>query len=156
MNKLLFGLAAFAVGGLLVGSPALSQPPGEKGDKGGPGGKGGFPSGPGGPGGKGGFPGGTGFKLGTVLPPFALDELNLTPEQQTKLAAIEADVKGRLDTLLTEEQKKRLESLRPPGGKGGFPGGPGGPGGDKGGPGGKGGFGGEKGGRGERPDRPPV
>lgn len=154
MKKFLFGLAAFAVGGLLVGSPALSQPPGEKGDKG-PGGKGGF----GDKGGKGGFPGGKAFKLGTVLPPFALDELNLTPDQQTKLAAIEADVKTKLDALLTDEQKKRLESVRPGGGKGGFPGGPGGPGGkggfggDKG---GKGGPPGDKGGRGERPDRPPV
>ncbi len=146
MKKLMCGVAAFAAGALLIGSPAMSQPPGGKDDKGGPGGKGGFPGGPGGKG---------GFKLGTVLPPFAQEELNLTAEQKTQLAAIELDVKTKLDKLLTDEQKKRLESLRPPGGPGG-PGGkggfPGGPGGDKGGPGGKGGFpGGDKGGKGERP-----
>ncbi|HEX4608383.1 MAG TPA: hypothetical protein VH092_09265, partial [Urbifossiella sp.] len=108
-----------------------------------------------------GFPGGDkggkgGFKLGVVLPPFAQDELNLTPDQKTQLAAIEDDVKAKLEKLLTDEQKKRLEAVRPPGGgKGGFPGGQGFPGGGKGGfpgGGGKGGFpGGDKGGKGGPP-----
>src|SRR4051794_8691187 len=84
MKKVLCGLAAFGIGALLTGSPALSQPPGGKDDKGGPGGRGG----PGGPGGKG------GFKLGVVLPPFAQEQLKLTDEQKTQLAAMEADVKA--------------------------------------------------------------
>ncbi|QDU19938.1 hypothetical protein [Urbifossiella limnaea] len=165
MKKLMCGAAAFVAGAVLMGSPAMSQPPGGKDDKGGPGGKGGFP---GGPGGKGGFPGGDkggkggGFKLGTVLPPFAQEQLKLTDDQKSQLTALEADVKGKLEKMLTDDQLKSLETMRGgfggfpgggAGGKGGFPGGKGGfPGGDKGGPGGKGGFpGGDKGGRGERP-----
>jgi hypothetical protein len=157
MKKLLCGFAAFAAGALLIGTPAMSQPPGGKDDKGGKGGKGGFP------GGKGGFPGAPGgrggFKLGVVLPPGAQEQLKLSDEQKTALAALEADVKAKLEKMLTADQLKSLETMRPggfggaggfPGGKGGFPGVPGGKGGfDKGGPGGKGGPPGEK--RGERP-----
>lgn len=158
MKKLMAGLAAFVAGAVLVGSPAMSQPPGGKDDKGGPGGRGGFPGGPGGFGGKG------GFKLGTVLPPFAQEQLKLSDAQKDQLAALEADVKGKLEKMLTADQLKSLETTRGgfggaggfpggAGGKGGFPGGPGGkgafPGGDKGGPGGKGGDRGP-GGKGEK------
>jgi Spy/CpxP family protein refolding chaperone len=138
MKKLMCGFAAFAAGALLMGSPAMSQPPGGKDDKGGfPGGKGGFPGGKG------------GFKLGVVLPPFAQEQLKLTDDQKAKLGEIEADVKAKLEKMLTPDQLKSLETLRPggpggaggPGGKGGFPGGKGG----KGGPGDKGGPGGGKG-----------
>jgi Spy/CpxP family protein refolding chaperone len=140
MKRLMCGLAAFAAGAVLVGSPAMSQPPGGKDDKGGPGGKGGFPGGPGGPGGKG------GFKLGGVLPPFAQDQLNLTPDQKAQLSALEADVRAKLEKVLTPEQMKQIETMRP-GGPGGFggPGGKGGFGGGQGGPGGKGGPPGERG-----------
>jgi hypothetical protein len=152
MKKLFWGLAAFAAGAVLIGSPAMSQPPGGKDDKGGPGGKGGFPGGPGGFGGKG------GFKLGAVLPPFAQEQLKLTDDQKTQLAALEADVKGKLEKMLTPDQLKSLETMRGGfgggggfGGKGGgLPGGPGGGGGRGGFPGGKGGPPGERG-KGERP-----
>ena len=133
------GLAAFVAGAVLIGSPAMSQPPGGKDDKGGPGGKGGFPGGPGGFGGKGG-----GFKLGTVLPPFAQEQLKMTDAQKEQLTALEADVKGKLEKMLTPEQLKSLETMRG-GFGGGFPGGAGGKGGFPGGPGGKGGFPGGKG-----------
>jgi Spy/CpxP family protein refolding chaperone len=137
MKKLMVGLAAFAAGAVLIGSPAMSQPPGGKDDKGGPGGRSGFPCG-----------GRGGFKLGVVLPPFAQDQLNLTPDQKAQLSALEADVRAKLEKVLTPEQVKQLETLRPGGpggfgGKGGFPGGPGGAG-------GKGGPPGERG-KGERP-----
>ncbi len=78
------------------------------------------------------------FELGRVLPPFARGELKLTRKQEEEIAKLEKEVKQRLEKILTAEQRKTLESLRPPG-----PGGPGRPG--------------QRGGppeRGERPDRP--
>ncbi|HEY1188485.1 MAG TPA: hypothetical protein VGE74_12610 [Gemmata sp.] len=140
MKRVLFGLAAFVAGVALIASPAVSQPPEGKG-KGGQFGKDG----------KGGMRGG--FKAGTVLPPFMVEELKLTDDQKAKLAEIEKDVKSKLDKLLTAEQKKAMENFRPgPGGPGGFGGEKGGKGGDKGGKGGdKGSKGGDKGGKGERP-----
>jgi hypothetical protein len=155
MKKVMLGMAAFGIGAILTCGSALSQPPGEKGDKGGFG-KGGFPGGPGGFGGKGG-----GFKLGAVLPPFAADQLKLTDDQKTQIAALEADVKAKLEKVLTADQLKSLETMRGGfggpggfGGKGGFPGGDRGKGGAEGGkggfPGGKGGPGGDRG-KGERP-----
>jgi len=133
MKRVLFGMMAFLAGVALIASPAVSQPPGGKDGKGGPGG-------PGGKGMKGG-----GFKIGTVIPPFMVEELKLTDDQKAKLADIEKDLKVKLDKLLTDDQKKMLENARPgPGGPGGDKGGPGGPGG----PGGKGGDKGGKGGDG--------
>lgn len=122
MKRALFGMMAFVAGVALITSPAISQPPEGKGGKDGKGTKG--------------MKGG--FKLGTALPPFMVDELKLTDDQKVKLAEIEKDLKAKLDKLLTDEQKKTLENFRPggPGGPGGGPGGPGGPG-------GKGGKGGE-------------
>ncbi len=163
MKQLTCGLAAFVAGAVLIGTPAMSQPPGGKDDKGGPGGKGGFPGGPGGKG---------GFKLGSVLPPFAQEQLKLSDDQKAQLASLEADVKGKLEKMLTADQLKSLETMRGgfpgggfpgAGGKGGFPGGPGGapggkggfPGGERG-PGGKGGPPGEKGAPGGKGERPPA
>ncbi len=101
-------------------------------------GKGGF--GKGGEKGKRGFGGpggGRGFggppQPGQVLPPFLAERLELTPEQQKQLDALQKEVDARLAKILTAEQKKRLEEMRQPFGRGGRgpggppPGGPGGP-----------------------------
>lgn len=147
MKRVLFGLMAFVAGVALIASPAVSQPPEGKG-KDGKDGKFGPKDGKGAKG---------GFKVGSVLPPFMVEELKLTDDQKAKLADLEKDVKTKLDKILTDEQKKTLENFRPmgpggPGGPGGGEkGGPGGKGGDKGGPGGKGGDKGKEGGKGERP-----
>jgi hypothetical protein len=137
----MLAIAALVIGVLAVGS----QPPdGRKdGRKDGP--KDGKKDGPtrDGPGGP------PRFELGKVLPPFAVDQLDLTADQQKQIAEIEKEVKEKLSKILTADQKKKLEDIRPPRGPGGA-GGPGGPGGDRG-PGGPG----EKGDRPERPGRPP-
>jgi hypothetical protein len=74
-----------------------------------------------------------------------MEQLNLTAGQQRQVAALEAEVKAKIEKILTPEQLKQLKQMRPPqrqggpggGGRGG-PGGPGGPDG-LGGPGGPGG-----------------
>ena len=80
--------------------------------------------GPGGPGGHRGF---------HLLPPRAQEQLNLTADQQKQVAALEAEVKAKLEKILTPEQLTQLKQMRPPprqgGPGGGGPGGPGGPGG---------------------------
>jgi hypothetical protein len=107
MGKRVFWLLALA--GLAVWvAAAVSQPP--EGKDRGQGKRGGPPGGP------------PRFELGRVLPPFARDELELTREQADEIAKLEKEVKQRLEKILTAEQKKRLENLRPRG-----PGGPGGP-----------------------------
>ena len=130
MRRWLAGMAVFGVAALSVTVAASQPPPGRGGDNQPPGGGRGGRGGPGGP---------PPFQLGRVLPPFARDELNLTKEQEADIAKLEMEVKERLSKILTDDQKKKLETLRPPG-RGG-PGGPGGPGGDGpgGGPGGRGG-----------------
>ena len=125
MKRLLFGIVAFAAGVAFIASPVLSQPPGGD-DKGG---KGGAKGGP------------MRFELGQVLPPPLLAELKLTPAQEKELDTIKADLKTKLDKLLTAEQKKTIEEFRPRG-MGGPPGGVG----EKGGK----GAGGKKGGKQER------
>jgi outer membrane protein assembly factor BamB len=100
---------------------------------------GGFPGGPGGPGRGGpGGPGGPGrggfggfAPPGQLLPPFLQDRLNLTPEQKKQLEALQKEVDGKLDKVLTDEQRKQFKEMRDGFGRGGF--GPGG---------GRGGFGG--------------
>ena len=124
MRRVVFGMVAFLAGAALIASPALSQPPEGKGKDG--------------KGAKGAKGAAGAVKLGAVLPPALVEELKLTDEQKAKLAEIEKNLKGELDKLLTDEQKKAVESYRPAG-----MGAKGGPGGDKGGkapppPGGKG------------------
>lgn len=68
------------------------------------------------------------WELGTVLPPHARRSLKLTAEQEVQIKTIEADVKSKLDRILTAEQKKTLAEAGPPSGmRGGGPGGLGGP-----------------------------
>jgi hypothetical protein len=53
------------------------------------------------------------FELGRVLPPGVRDELGLTLEQQQALQEIEKDVRDKLNRLLTEQQRKVIDSFRP-------------------------------------------
>jgi outer membrane protein assembly factor BamB len=113
------------------------KPPADGGFGGGfPSGPGGFPGGPG----RGGFgaPGGFGgfAPPGQLLPPFVQDRINLTPEQKKQLEALQKEVDGKLDKILTDEQRKQYKEMRE-GLRGGGPGGRGGRGGF-----GPGGFGG--------------
>ena len=117
MKKHRFGILALA--GLVVwGAAAMSQQPRDRKD--GPGDR------------KDAQPR---FMIGKVLPPFVVDELNLTADQKDAIAKLEKEVKERLDKILTADQKKKLETIRPPRG-------PGGPADGKDGP-----------GRGDRPER---
>ena len=120
------GALAFAACALVVVFTVLPQRPGAKGDKEGKDGQ------------KGGPPR---DELWQVFPPPLLDELELTPEQEKQLEAIEKDLNAKLNKFLTDEQKKKIANFRSrgPGGKG-----PKGEKGDK----------GEKSDKGERPDRP--
>jgi hypothetical protein len=76
---------------------ASSQPPQGKGKKGGPG----------------------PFELGRVLPPHVRSELDLSTEQEKQIAELEKEVKQKLAKILTAEQQKKAESIRPPFGPGG-------------------------------------
>ena len=141
MKRLLCGAFAFVCGLALISTVAVSQPPGGK-EGGEKGGKGGPPR----------------FELGQVLPPPLMEELALTPEQEKEMESIKKDLKAKLEKLLTDEQKKKIENFRPRGGPGGDKGGgKGGEKGDKGGKGGekvdKGGKGGPKGEKGEKGDK---
>jgi hypothetical protein len=125
---------------LFLAWTAEGQPPG--GEKGKEGGKGGFP-GKGGfqKGGPGGFGGGMRGAPGQIMPQFIQEQLKLTDEQKKQVEDLQKDVDGKMDKILTAEQKDQLKQMRERG-----PGGPGGrgPGGAPGGPGGKGGEKGEK------------
>ena len=59
----------------------------------------------------GGQRGGPGFHL---LPRFALDRLNLSEDQLKQVADLERETKAKLAKILTPEQMKTLEELRPP------------------------------------------
>jgi Spy/CpxP family protein refolding chaperone len=63
-----------------------------------------------------------------LLPPRAQEQLNLSTDQQKQVGALEVEVKAKLGTILTAEQLKQLEQLRPrqrqAGQAGGPPGGP--------------------------------
>lgn len=145
-------------GGFPGGKPGAG-PGGFPGGK--PGGPGGFPGGgPGGfPGGRpGAGPGGFGMQLprpGEILPSFLQETLKLTDKQKKEITDLQKEVDGKVEKILTDDQKAQFKKLReagpggfpggfPGGGPGGFPGG--GPGGFPGGkPGGKpGGFPGGK------------
>jgi hypothetical protein len=67
----------------------------------------------GGPGGQRG-----GFHL---LPPPLVQQLKLTDDQKTQVAALEADTKAKLEKILTADQLTQLKNFRPPmrGGMGG-------------------------------------
>ena len=80
------------------------------------------PGGPGGPGGRG--PGGP-PQPGQVMPEFVQETLNLTDDQKKQVAALQKDVDGKLDKILTDEQKKQFKEMKDNPGRGG-PGGPGG------------------------------
>lgn len=75
--------------------------------------------------------GGRGGRLGEVLPAPARDALRLTPEQRTKFDELQKELDGRVEQLLTEEQRATFRRLReagpkgPPAGKGFGPGGKG-------------------------------
>ncbi len=130
MKRITFGLMGFALAMMLVALPAVSQQPGGKG-KDGQDGK--DAKGKDGQDGKGKMSMGKGgFKIGMVLPPQLVSEMNLTEEQMTKLQALEKEVKEKLDKMLTAEQKQMVENFQPKGmGKGGDQkGGKGGKGGD--------------------------
>jgi hypothetical protein len=148
-------------GGDGPGGRGPGGPGGRGGDGDGPGGRGPGGRGPGGPGPDDRGPGGRGPggppQPGVVLPPRAVEQLQLTDEQKKQLDALQKDVDAKLAKILTEDQKKQLKEMRErgPGGRGPGGRGPGGrgPGGD--GPGGRGpggrGPGGDGGGR-PRPD----
>jgi hypothetical protein len=81
-------------------------------------GKGGFgPAGGFGPPGKGGFgPPPT----GQVLPSFVQDQLKLTDDQKKELQEFQKEVSGKIDKLLTDEQRKQLKEPPKGPGPGGF------------------------------------
>ena len=49
-----------------------------------------------------------------LMPYFAVEKMNLTPDQQERLAKLEKEVKAKLDKILTLEQQKALDAARPP------------------------------------------
>jgi len=62
-----------------------------------------------------------------LLPPGAQEFLQLTAEQQKQVADLEAEVKAKLEKILTPEQLEKMKQMRPPqrpGGPGAAPGGP--------------------------------
>ena len=57
-----------------------------------------------------------------LLPPRAAEQLNLTDDQKKQIADLEAEVKAKIEKILTPDQLKQLQEMRPPqhqGGKGG-------------------------------------
>jgi hypothetical protein len=100
------------------------------------GGRRGGPDGGGGPGGRGGFGGGPGGfggrpQMGVLMPRFIQDELKLSDAQKQQVADLQKEVEAKLDTILTDEQRKRYKEMKDNPGRGGpngrGPGGRGGP-----------------------------
>jgi len=54
-----------------------------------------------------------------ILPPRASEQLNLTADQQKQLADLEADIKTKIETILTPAQMDQLKKMRPPHRQGG-------------------------------------
>jgi hypothetical protein len=52
-------------------------------------------------------------KLGQLVPPMLHARLELTPEQRKKLNALDKDMAGQLDKVLTDDQKKRAAGDEP-------------------------------------------
>jgi len=81
-----------------------------------------------------GFGKGKGPQIGTVLPDFVQDALNLTDAQRKDLTDLQKDVDSRLEKILNDDQRKMLRDMRNFGGGPAFGDKKKGPGGDKKGP----------------------
>jgi Spy/CpxP family protein refolding chaperone len=92
---------------------------------------------------------GTRFVPGQVLPPAMAQRLELTDDQKAKISALEKKTKDELNSILTDDQKKKLEAGPQGGGRGDR-----GDRGDRGGRPGAGGRGGRPGGAGGAGGRP--
>jgi hypothetical protein len=57
------------------------------------------------------------YRLGELIPPQVRDRLSLTEEQGKQLADLEAEVRAKLDRILTAEQREQLSAPRPPAGE---------------------------------------
>jgi hypothetical protein len=55
-----------------------------------------------------------------LLPPFAMQRLNLTDDQRKKITDLETEVRAKLKAILTADQFRQLEQLRPPPPRGGM------------------------------------
>ncbi len=49
-----------------------------------------------------------------LLPPPVVQQLKLTDDQKTQIAALEADTKAKLEKILTADQLTQLKNFRPP------------------------------------------
>jgi hypothetical protein len=49
-----------------------------------------------------------------LLPPPLVQQLKLTDDQKTQIAALEADTKAKLEKILTADQLTQLKNFRPP------------------------------------------
>jgi hypothetical protein len=56
-----------------------------------------------------------------LVPLLALDKVQLTPAQRKHLEEYQKELSGKLDKMLTDEQKKQLKEMRPIGAAGGWP-----------------------------------
>jgi formylglycine-generating enzyme required for sulfatase activity/phosphatidylethanolamine-binding protein (PEBP) family uncharacterized protein len=90
---------------------SYARQPGRGGHSG-PGGEGG-PGGPGGEGSAGGPGRGPGGGLRLVRRS-AVEQMNLSEEQQQQISALESEIQARVEKILTAEQKQILEAARPP------------------------------------------
>jgi len=54
-----------------------------------------------------------------ILPPHAQEQLTLTADQQKQLADLEAEVKAKVEKILTPAQLEKLKQMRPPHRQGG-------------------------------------
>ncbi|MGL4554747.1 MAG: hypothetical protein ACRC33_26570 [Gemmataceae bacterium] len=52
-----------------------------------------------------------GYTLGKLIPPHARDRLDLTDDQAKQLRELEDEVRGKLEKILTDEQKREVERL---------------------------------------------
>ena len=94
-------IAMFAVGALsVVFLTGMAQPQDEKGPKKGP------------PGEK------KGWEPGKIIPPHVRDILELSEEQERKIADLEKEVRSKLLKIFTEEQQQRLRDFNDKGPKG--------------------------------------
>ena len=104
---------AWRAGAQDAGGPPPQAGDGGQGGQGGPADQGGHHAGP-----------PPGFHL---LPRFVEDKLSLTDDQKQQVDQLEKETKAKLEKILTADQVKILQTVRPPHPRGG-PGGPGDPG----------------------------